>query len=472
MTWRCPTILLRQLALFHFVLLSLFLASACDQSASVERPDGEVQGRPDVILISIDTLRYDHLGLYGYDVPTSPALDAFANESVVFTQAISQGPSTLVSHASMFTSQIPAHHGASWSKKTAIKKSVPTLAETLQAAGYKTVGFHAGGQMDPAFGPGRGFDQYTLKNEQDFAKPVEEALEWIDSQDFKEQAPRRPFFLFLHTYSVHHPYTPDEEHLQKIGVSSSSSLPTNISVPYLKQLNGRIEPKIDLAPGDLEHIVRSYDAEIRAMDEGFEKLVQGLKSKGLFDDSLIVFTSDHGEEFMEHGMVGWHSHSLFDELLRVPLLIKFPGQALAGTRVTNSVRSIDIMPTILDRVALEAPDSVEGISLWTQLNDPNPSPSPLAISQRDGPRALNTSVRSGQQKLITWQQRNVKGIQHLLFDLTQDPGEQHNITEQEPETYAQLLELIRSVEDGSRSATPVDLSKETEAQLRALGYID
>jgi arylsulfatase A-like enzyme len=430
---------------------------------SCATPDDQVQ-RPaptaNVILISIDTLRPDHLGCYGYDVPTSPSLDQFCAEAVVFEQAIAQAPSTLHSHASIFSSLLPHHHGASWGAKTRLPDEAVTITEVLKAAGYATGAFTGGGQMDRVFGLDQGFDVYDRPGPQRFLHTVRRGIEWLDTTT------DRPFFLFLHSYEVHHPYEPSPEHLALVGGDYDGELPDAISIELLREYNSRSR---ELKAGDLPHIIATYDAEIRSMDEGFAFLVAALKERGLYDDTLIVFTSDHGEEFGEHGAIGWHSHSLYDELLRVPLVIRFPGGAHAGRVVEQQVRSLDIAPTMAAILGLPVPDDFAGVDL-TRFITGDETLSLLAISRMDRKRGIErSSIRTDRWKMMT------PGI---LYDLQTDPGEQWDTPSFKPtgsrDTVKRLQEALSEAlaEREPLESEQVAPSESTLDELRALGYIN
>jgi arylsulfatase A-like enzyme len=410
-----------------------------------------------VILISIDTLRPDHLECYGYGVPTSPNLDAFCEESVVFRQAIAQAPSTLHSHASIFSSLLPHHHGASWGGKTRLPEEALTITELLRSVGYATGGFAGGGQMDGVFGLDQGFDVYKLPGQEHFLGTVRHGIEWLDG------TPGRPFFLFLHSYEVHHPYTPSPEHLALVAGDYAGSLPDEISIEFLREVNSG---ETGLETGDLDHIISTYDAEIRSVDDGFSYLVAALKERDLYDDTLIVFTSDHGEEFGEHGVVGWHSHTLFDELLRVPLIIRFPGGAHAGAQVEAQVRSLDIAPTLAATLGLPVPDDFDGVDLTAMIIHGQPSSLP-AIGRMDRPRGVErTSIRTERWKMLL--------PRRYLYDLSQDPAEQWDAAMSERES---VRELEQTLDEALARREPYETeqvlpSDATLDELRALGYIN
>ena len=433
---------------FPLIALALSLFACADSSTSVG--EGRTFG---VVLVSIDTLRPDHLGCYGYEPPTSPALDAFCRDAVVFQQAIAHAPSTLPSHASILTSMLPHHHGASWAAKTPLPPEVQTVAEVLSEAGYASAAVTGGGQMDRIFGLDQGFDVYKRYRRQRFATAVNAALPWLQDQAGGK------FFLFLHSYEVHHPYTPDPELLSGFDEGYEGDLPDEITLDILREINDGTRQTSDQ---DLAHIVATYDAEIRSMDLGFGRLVEALQQLGIYDQTLIVFTSDHGEEFGEHDSVGWHSHTLYDELLRVPLIIKFPRSTFAGERVTRQVRSINIAPTILGTLGLPAAPGFSGTDLSPLLRGGD-LPSLPAISRRDGQRDNDiSSIRTEEWKLYDRDE---------LFNLRLDPGETETVTN--PGIESELLNLLEETLAARQAfeAEAVLPEAKTFAELKALGYL-
>lgn len=425
---------------------------ACRGPSRLAQELAELEGAPappaTIILISIDTLRADHLGVYGYPLPTSPELDELARDAVVFEDCRAQSSATLTSHASLMTSRLPRHHGASYDRSLALASGLSTLAAVLRSAGYRTAAVTGGGQLDPMFGLGHGFERYVVANSKKLARALPRALRWLRRND------RDPVFLFLHTYEVHHPYQAPKL-LPLFETDYQGTLPATTSVELLEEIN-RGERTLDAA--DLAHIIHTYDASIRSMDRALGMLFDRLRNMGRYDDALIVVTSDHGEEFGEHGMVGWHSHTLHRELLRVPLLLKLPRSLGGGARIETPVRSIDIAPTILAAVGIDPPSSFAGLNL---LEKPERIEQQPAVSELDTAADVS-SVSLGQWKLYDGD----------LYDLEADPWEQsplegHSTRRHELEELA--AELLN--EFAARIGAPAELTDETLEQLEALGYV-
>ncbi len=422
--------------------------------------------RPNVILISIDTLRADHLSCYGYPRKTTPRIDIFRRGATLFEQAIATAPSTLPSHVSIFTSLLPSHHRASVARSSGVDPGALTLTEILRREGYETASFNGGIQLDPLYGLARGFDIYqsarpsvataeVLVDAVDrFDHAVTEAVKWI-----REREPG-PFFLFLHTYETHHPYTPDPDLLEPMDAGYQGPLPDHISVELLKRINAG---EVEVDERDLEHIVAAYDAELASVDAAFGELMEFLEQERLYDDAVIMVTSDHGEEFGEHGIVGWHAHSLYDELLRVPLLIKLSGSRGAGRSVEAQVRGIDLAPTILDELGLPIPPSFEGASLLPAIAGSGDPPE-HAVSQKD----VTVPEDEASIRTLTW-----KWTQGRLFHLPSDGLETTDVS---PSNQATAEALSRALEGllKARSKPPdhlVEPDEELLKKLRSLGYV-
>lgn len=439
----------------HLIPAVLALVLALGATLGCGPSDHLARGPAPVILISIDTLRMDHLGCYGYERPTSPALDrTLCRDGVVFEQAIATAPSTLASHASMLTGLLPARHAGSFGDKRAVLPEIETLAEALSKAGYATASFNNGGQVGALWGLAQGFDVYQSLREDRLSAVMEPALDWLASNVTDDDGGE--VFLFLHTYETHHPYTPAGRDLEAVGAAPyEGQLGPGVGTRELRRIN---RGHLTLDDADERFVVAAYDAEIHAMDRALGEFLEKLQEAGLYDRSLIIFTSDHGEEFGEHGWMGWHSHSLYDELLRVPLIVKLPGNRHAGLRVPQQVRLTDLMPTVLDRVGLDVPGLLDGSSLL-DLIEGDPEGRRWAISQMDGRHS--SSIRTADWKL--WNDR--------LFNLQQDPGEIRDVAAQHQDV-AEALEKRRAqaLEDAAEGRE-VELPPEEIERLKALGYL-
>jgi len=412
--------------------------------------------RCSVVLVSIDTLRADHLGLYGYPLPTSPAIDRLGADAIVFREAIVTAPSTLPSHASLFTGLLTSQHQAETGTRTPLPTSVTTLAEVLSGVGFATAAFTGHGQLDPTFGLDQGFTVYENRAQRSLQEAVDDGLAWVDGLDDER------FFLFLHTYDVHAPYQPSDEALQRLGPPPDSDLPVVVQQRLIDLLNGGMFGLQAFGPGDAAHVARSYDGEIVEVDAAVGDLVQGLEDGGLLDRVVLVVTADHGEEFGEHGNVGMHAHSLYDEVLRVPLVVRLPGAALAGTTVAPQVRSIDVAPTLLDLVGVEFDMGATGSSLLPLL----------AGDERHGRVALASRLRDTGRTFALRTQR-WKLLEGRLFDLGRDPGETVDVADRHPLAVqalsAALADLLAL--PAVEGAGPVELTDALRERLRALGYL-
>ena len=413
-----------------------------------------------VLLISIDTLRKDHVGAYGYERETTPNVDLFAEQSIRFDDAISHAPSTLPSHASIFTSLIPEHHQAFKDLRQGLAPEATTMAEILYQDGFRTAAFTAGGQMQSKWGLDQGFDVYRYFTEprthmSRFSDIVDKADKWLD--EFGDER----FFLMLHTYEVHTPYTPPKRYLRMFDPDYDGPVSDEVSLEFLRDVFQNPVRK-RLSEADRQHIIAAYDGEIRNMDDAFGDLLASLRVRGLYDNTLIIFTSDHGEEFGERGRVGWHSWTLYDELLRVPLVVKMPGSKFAGSVVAEVARGIDVLPTMLDVLGVETNTFMQGASLMDRLLNRR-SDAVYAVSQRDIRRdPLPTAIRMQRWKLLDG----------ALYDLAADPMERTDVSAQHPfiaEGLATQLALIRKHD--SLPAELVELSEEDLLELKNLGYI-
>lgn len=430
---------------------------------------------PSVVLISVDTLRADRLGAYGYNLPTSPTIDSqLAARGVTFETCYSQSPKTTPSHMTMLTSLYPCVHGIPLWKETApgpvLNPAVHTLAEVLKNAGYATAGFTGRGNVHRSRGFGQGFDVYKHGNQ------LERATEWMTRHR------RRKFFLFFHTYAVHDPYVPPERLTALFDDGYEG--PVRVAVDRLRegvggwgQAHRIFWASVDSKdPRDTHFVQRLYDAAIRHMDEAaIGTLLDHLETLGLADDTLVVLTSDHGEAFGEHG--AFLHDDLYGETLRVPLILRFPGRLPTGQRITQRARVIDVMPTILDLVEVPAPPLQQGRSLVPVLRGDVAGKDVWDATSEYSDNASGRVFESLRHGHLTY---IVDRSEEQLFDHAQDSEERRNLAAER----AADLQTVRNelagwqqecrrlaAEFGPR-AEVVAPSDDTVRQLRALGYVN
>jgi arylsulfatase A-like enzyme len=440
---------------------------------------------PNVVLISIDTLRPDHLGSYGYPKPVSPAIDSLAADGAVFENVYSTAPWTLPAHVSMLTGLNNVRHRVYY-EKDKLDPRVPTLAEKMRERGYATGAVTGAGFVNASFGFAKGFDSYAM-NQADLVDPRlaeeggKDAVAWIEAHN------DRPFFLFVHTYQVHCPYKSPNAYIEKF----TRDDPWWRSFEFSKDLGGRAGAFGALTAAERTHVIGLYDAGVRYTDDTLIKpIIDELRRLGLYDRTLIVVTSDHGEEFYDHG--GWnHTHSVFDELIRIPLILKMPGSEYRGRRYTPLVRVTDIMPTILDAADVSLDGlSINGRSLRSVLEGREKADRIFSAELAEDAAGIiipqRVATNEGRLKIILnqpfteeqWAFYKTKppapgAIE--FFDLHADPGETRNLADR-PDLAPQVRALLEQARKFALLIPRKDESKgkfdkALEDQLRALGYI-
>ncbi len=450
-----------------------------------------------VLLISIDTLRPDRLGLYGGPRETSPELERFARDAIVFETAVATSPWTIPSHASMLTSTDPCIHGAD--TRTAIADSVPLLAEVLKGRGWQTAGFVDSFYMNRKFGFQRGFDHYDDRGapKGDYrrgARLVRQRLvDWLADAD------EQPAFIFWHIMDVHGPYR----------ASAPFGGRFRGAVPPAEAPDPRIEQMRDLAYHDylgldqyssFDDLLAAYDEGVAEVDSILGGFFQMLRDAGLYDDALIVVTSDHGESFLDHGI--WVGHGLFltDDEIRIPLIIKLPDNRRAGTRIRGLASLVDVAPSILDALDIEAPSSFQGRSLISA--SPGQPGTATGFSENTGARFVRTEdfkyispATVVAKKVLegVLKSRGERGLpvvprlREQLYDLRQDAQETATLTRspagKQPPDGADELKRFRAefarvtMECGAwkarvQGAGVPEPTPEARRQLEALGYVD
>jgi arylsulfatase A-like enzyme len=313
------------------------------------------------VLISIDTLRADHVGAYGYPRPTTPFLDRLAARGVVFERATTPIPATLPAHLSMFTGLYPGEHDA-YPPSGVLAAEIPTLPELFRAAGYRTAGHSEGGFVAGGFGFARGFEVWS---DTDYSADTDVDRTFGRGAEFlRSLAPGERFFLFLHTYAVHDPYAPPAGALGEFWPGEPPAGAFEPTGENLAAFN-RGQGAVDAAALDWYRAL--YDASIRHVDAALERLWGELERAGLAGRTVLVITSDHGEEFLEHGRLA-HTQ-VYRESLEIPLVVVTPGD-LRPRRVRSLVQLPDLLPTFVDLAGLEMPARVSGSSLAPLLGDP------------------------------------------------------------------------------------------------------
>lgn len=436
-----------------------------------------------IILISLDTLRADHLGCYGYERETSPAIDTLAEDSALFLNTYSSSPWTLPSHVSLLTSLDPMRHGVHYENEK-MDSSFVTLADLLRQEGFLCSAFTGGGFVNSVYGFSKGFDSYGQSSQgihqRDSAEWIcASALDWID--DHKD----RDFFLFIHTYQPHNPFSSPPPY-NSLFLDEEDSWN---EIDMLEYVGGKKGIFKKLPDRERENIVNLYDGEIRYTDEKLiGPLMERLKELGLYDSSLIILTSDHGEEFYDHG--GWeHGHTLYDELLKVPLIIKLPESQFAKTRIPTIVRLIDVMPTILDEQGISVSGlDLDGKSLMPALRGKEVAdrrfvaykadnildshvPQKLSVNEERNKLILNRSFTAEQLDFFAFPPPDLVPVE--LYDLSESPSENKNIVDEKPRIASRLVQLINDlyarIKEGK--SEKADIDKELLEQLRALGYL-
>jgi arylsulfatase A-like enzyme len=442
-------------------------AGARGAAAGPVAPGGAGAARPNILVYLVDTLRPDHLGAYGYARPTSPHLDAFAAEATLFRNAVAQSSWTRPAVASLFTGLNPQGHGVVRPDR-ALPADLPLLPELLRGLGYRTHAVITNGNVADAFGFDRGFDGFRYLPE---GRPGEmhqlsdrvnrAAFRWLE-----RRSGEAPFFLYLHTSDPHGPYTPREPYRERFAPDVRD--PRIGSAALFRDLN-RGAPAPPAIGADL---IDLYDGEIAFNDASFGALLEKLRELGLEASTLVVFVSDHGEAFAEHG--SWqHGNTLYSELIRVPLVVRFPDGSGRGRVVTEVVRQVDLLPTLLDYLGAPLPAGLHGRSLLPLVRGQAQGELPVAaVSHLARARGEWESVLLGERKLIRTRTSGGEQERVRLFDLSRDPEERDSVAAQEPVWRGYLLsQLKRFHPEGAAAAPAAEIDPELRARLEALGYL-
>jgi arylsulfatase A-like enzyme len=433
------------------------------------RPAALQRAGDNVILYVIDTLRADHLGCYGYARATSPQIDALAREGAVFTHAMAQASWTRPATASILTGRYPPAHGAT-TLRDGLRPDVVTLAELLHREGYRTAAFVTNVNVAPQWGFQRGFDLYRYLPEDEHSPTVHvgsdvvtaEALDWLTTNGV------HPFFLYLHATDPHSPYRPPAPWAARLADPAVTAAPERIDGLLGAFRQQGIQPTADEVRG----LMARYDGEIAFTDDNFGRLVAELRRRGLYDRTLIVLVADHGEEFLDHGGFE-HGRTLYGEMLRVPLIIRVPDTRAPGVRVAATVQQIDVLPTVLDYLALPLPDDLPGRSLLTATSGGAIDSLDVFAGTTLGRQNME-AVITGDWKVIRTKTSGTDRVE--AYDLAADAAERADHSAQRPVLLGYAREALAA---WAGDATPQRAAAAAPApdpalmeRLRALGYSD
>lgn len=436
-----------------------------------------------VVLISLDTLRADHLGCYGYKRPTSPNIDALALEGMQFLNVYAQSPWTLPSHISLFTSLNNINHQVYYDDEK-MDPALITLADVLRKNQIFCSAITGGGFVSAVYGFSKGFDTYNEGAggvfQQNAAELTSRAVsEWLDKNSGKN------FFLFIHTYQPHNPYAcpyPYKSMFLEEGAKWTH-------IDLLSHLGGKSSLFKGLSEEERQNVISLYDGEIRYTDEMLiGPLLKKLKELDIYDQTMIILTSDHGEEFYEHNSWG-HGQNLYDESLKVPLVVKFPGSRFKGRKISSIVRLVDVFPTVLDEFGIDVSDfNLDGESLLPLIKEKKDNdrtfladiggnllnshiPQKIAMNHGKVKLILNKKFTKEDLAFFIYPPPQIPPLE--LYDLTEDPFEKKNIIEDNSSLVKQLVSNINEIysKPGKRKTGKPEIDEKLKEQLRALGYI-
>ncbi len=491
--------------------LACTVLAACGLGGEPERP-------LNVLWISLDTLRADRLSCYGNEHPTSPAIDRLAAQGVLFERAVSTSSWTLPAHISMLTGLPISSHGVCFHSYGGHPQPLrgTFVSEILKEAGYATGGFYSHSYLDRSFFSGTRFDTWEragrihnrsreLRRQWQAAKAagnrkevrrivdehhamfkkgapeaddgVDRALAWLEGRLAAD--PQQPFLLFLHVFDIHTPYVPPPPFDRRFDPDYDGELAgeVNVDLPTSKVVAG-------MAQRDLDHVLALYDGEIAWVDTQIGRLLEQLEQLGVADDTLVILTSDHGEEFLEHDRTG-HRKELYRESIQVPLILRLPGRLPAGARVDDPVSILDLAPTVLSVLGLEGAEELPGIDLAALARGQAAAPERTLVSElvrpsEDGENYWRLSLYGADEHVIV-SDLGTPRERAVVFDLGTNLlergfGREVAPASEEGRALAADIEAVRArlsalrAAARERSGEAVELSELDESELEALGY--
>jgi arylsulfatase A-like enzyme len=473
----------------------IFLVSLVLSASSCLQENGSEMDHVNVLVLVIDTVRADRLGAYGFARETSPNIDKLASEGVLFEEAISSAPRTWQSFTSILTGLYPLRHGVRFIFDDPLPSHVETLASHLAREGYRTAAFDAKDFLYLMTGGRAGFHEYIDARGRALEMPDEEVAE--DLLSWVEKNRRRPFFAFVRFNGPHWPYRPKQEFHDMFGDDDGADHSFNEGHYGLTRTRGEGYKLVDAesyhqrifdtdyTPEELDHMLLHYDACIRTIDETVGKIANWFRDNSLMDSVLLIVTSDHGESFGEHGYMQ-HGPRTDRGVLRVPLIIRFPKglkTVRSGRRIAQLVRTVDILPTVLEAVGTQVPPGLDGVSLLPAVDDNiDLALTAYAESGREfvgvdpmrmlpGVAGKNRMFRDQRWKL-TYRHDGTAPI-YALYDLEADPNETTNVASHHTDVFRRMRSSFEQLlaADVSPDKVGKQLTSEQIERLRALGYV-
>jgi arylsulfatase A-like enzyme len=531
--WKRHSLMRVGIIMLPFILVLLILTFPLIQKNkqnNTNEPKNTLETTPNIILITMDTVRADHLSCYGYQRLTTPNVDQLAREGVLYKNAYSTTSWTLPSHASIFTGMYPSKHGAHYNPKfiniaasytdekkqgctllelinqsiSKLSEEKVTLAKILSEKGYRTAGIIGGPFTSSVFGLAQGFDYYNenfYNVEQDAGfylvyqaielifplKDVivqygysslkrlgsqlnEVAFEWLN-ENYKQ-----PFFLFINYFDAHGPYLappPYDKYFQKIPkniiLRHSSPLDLSYTNAGYRLMNKVISGNYHLTPQEKNLLISQYDDEIRYLDHCLGLLFERLKALKVYDNTLLIVVSDHGEAFGEHDVLT-HGRTLYEELLRIPMIIKYPATHPQRGIIEKRVSLVDIFPTILAFLDFPIPAGIDG-EILPHSNHPIIAEWHMQWFDPDKYKRDLKAIYQGKEKFI-WASNSL----HEFYDLEQDPGETINLFKNSPQRAQRMEQSLKqwlsSFKPLAASDSKIKLNESDIDKLRALGYVN
>lgn len=446
---------LRKHATSAWLLAALILAGCGADGKTSSTVVASPPGVPNVVMIVVDTLRPDRLGAWGQVRDTSPHIDELASQSIRFSRATSQAPWTTPSTASLLTSLYPHELGIE-TEPNKVPDQAILLPELLRDKGYQTFGVVAGSFLSRRWNFDQGFSRFEDENVSGLMSITSPEVTRAAIKMLKSRDRSRPFFLFVHYYDPHFHYTSHADF-------NFTDAEEEVRSGEAEAGQGDLGRKVETAGPESGQLFDSYDSEVGFTDHYIGRLLQFLRDQDLFDDSLIVFTADHGEEFLDHG--GWkHAHSLYEEVIHVPLLFKLP-QSRTGRVEDRQVGLIDVFPTITEILGVDVEHPISGASLFSAA-EVRP-----VFSETSRNNNLQAVIYKGHKAIVDLNDDD----KWRLYDLSTDPAEKHDLAGERVELLDELKEEIRRWRENTRAAVEADsvvLDAEQTEQLKALGYLE